>query len=76
MALWKYANLVVSGVILLLGIITVVQFSRLVWQKKTPENVEKFKRLAIRFGVLAGLALVLQVLFRVIRYCYLWGMIG
>ncbi|MCD8143823.1 MAG: hypothetical protein LUD79_00540 [Oscillospiraceae bacterium] len=75
MILWKYFNLIASIVILVLGIVTVVQFSMLVWQRKNEENIRKFKHLAIRFGVLAGLAILLQFLSWLVRYLYLWGMI-
>lgn len=75
MTLWKYFNLLVSAVILVLGIVTVVQFSILVWQRKNEENIRKFKHLAIRFIVLMVLAVVMQFLSWLVRYLYLWGMI-
>ncbi len=75
MLLWKYCNVALSAVILVLGLVTIVQFSILIWQPKNEENIRKFRHLAIRFCVLAGLAIVMQIVFRVVRYLYLWGMI-
>ncbi len=73
MMLWKCANLLLSAGILVLGIVTVVQFSILVWQPKNEENIQKFKALAIRFVVLMVLAVVMLGVTRLVRYLYLWG---
>lgn len=76
MIYWKYFNLIASGIILILGIVTVVQFSILVWQRKNKENIRRFKHLAVRFAILAALAVLLQFLSWLVRYLYIWGMIG
>lgn len=75
MIYWKYFNLLASGIILVLGIVTVVQFSILVWQRKNKENIRRFKHLAIRFAILVALAILLQFLTWLVRYLYIWGMI-
>lgn len=71
--MWKTVNLVVSAVICVLGVVTILQVGVLIWKKRTPENVAKFRRLMIRFGVLVGLALVLNVVSWLIRYAYFLG---
>ena len=75
MITWKYINLFISAAILILGIITVVQFSILVWQRKNDENIRKFKRLAIRFIVLVVLAVVMMFLSWLFRQLYMFGML-
>ena len=75
MTLWNLFNLLVSVVILALGIVTAVQFSILVWQRKNEENIRKFKHLAVRFVLLMVLAAVMQFLAWLVRYLHLWGMI-
>lgn len=75
MITWKYINLFISAAILVLGIITVVQFSILVWQRKNDENIRKFKRLAIRFIVLVVLAVVMMFLSWLFRQLYMFGML-
>lgn len=75
MITWKYINLFISAAILVLGIITVVQFSILVWQRKNDENIRKFKHLAIRFIVLVVLAVVMMFLSWLFRQLYMFGML-
>ena len=75
MAAWKWFNLIASGVILALTVVTLFQFGRLIWQKKTEENIARFKRLAIRLGVLAGLCILLQIANYYIRYRFFMGML-
>lgn len=75
MAVWKWINLIASGVILVLAVITIFQFSRLVWKKKTDENIARFKHLAIRFGVLAVLCILLQIVNYYVRYRFFMGML-
>lgn len=75
MITWKYINLFISAAILILGIITVVQFSILVWQRKNDENIRKFKHLAIRFIVLVVLAVVMMFLSWLFRQLYMFGML-
>lgn len=71
--MWKSFNLILSVVVLVLGVVTVIQFARLVWQKKTPENERKFRRLAIRFGILMGLAVVMMLAVKISEYTRLMG---
>ena len=75
MTAWKWFNLIASGVILALTVVTLFQFGRLIWQKKTEENIARFKRLAIRLGVLAGLCILLQIVNYYIRYRFFMGML-
>lgn len=71
--MWKIFHLIFSVLILVVGVVTVVQFARLVWQKKTPENERKFRHLAIRFIVLMVLAVAMLILVRVSDYVRLMG---
>jgi dolichyl-phosphate-mannose--protein O-mannosyl transferase len=68
MSTWKWVNLIASGLILLLTLVTLFQFGRLIWQKKTEENIARFHHLAIRLGVLVGLCILLQIVNYYVRY--------
>jgi dolichyl-phosphate-mannose--protein O-mannosyl transferase len=75
MSAWKWVNLILSGVILILAIWTILQFSVLVWQKKTEKNMARFKHLAIRFGGLVLLCILLQVINYIVRYRFYMGLL-